>query len=63
MLTALAYDKGPFAIRYPKESSKTYAPSSKFSPIPVGRKFVLQAVFTSPFTERMFAERVFISGQ
>ena len=33
------------------------------SPIPVGRKFVLQAVFTSPFTERMFAERVFISGQ
>ena len=33
------------------------------SPIPVGRKFVLQAVFTSPFSERMFAERVFISGQ
>lgn len=33
------------------------------SPIPVGKKFVLQTVFTSPFTERLFAQRVFTSGQ
>ena len=33
------------------------------TPIPVGRKFVLTAIFSSPFTERLFGERVFISGQ
>lgn len=33
------------------------------TPIPVGRKFVLVTVFSSPFTERLFAERVFVSGQ
>ena len=32
-------------------------------PIPVGNRFVLLATFKSPFTERMYAERVFISGQ
>ncbi|MFP3938519.1 MAG: hypothetical protein ACLFVW_09280 [Phycisphaerae bacterium] len=31
--------------------------------IPVGRRFVLVTVFNSPFTERLFAERVFVSGQ
>jgi len=32
-------------------------------PIPVGRKFVLRVIFSSPFTKRLFDERVFISGQ
>lgn len=32
-------------------------------PVPVGKRFVLVAVFSSPFTERMAAERVFVSGQ
>jgi hypothetical protein len=31
--------------------------------IPVGQRFVLATVFSSPFTERLFAERVFVSGQ
>jgi len=31
--------------------------------IPVGEKFMLVTVFSSPFTERIFAERVFLSGQ
>ena len=33
------------------------------APIAVGSKFVLVAVFSSPFTERLFSERVFISGE
>jgi hypothetical protein len=33
------------------------------SPIPVGDRFVLVAVFASPLTQRLFAERVFVSGQ
>ncbi len=32
-------------------------------PIPVGRRFVLLAFFSSPFTERFSDERIFISGQ
>ena len=32
-------------------------------PIPVGQRFVLSVIFSSPFTQRLFAERVFISGQ
>ena len=32
-------------------------------PIPVGKRFVLVAVFSSPFTERFFSQRVFISGR
>jgi hypothetical protein len=32
-------------------------------PIPVGQHFVIVVVFSSPLTERMFAERVFVSGQ
>jgi len=31
--------------------------------IPVGRRFVLAVVFSSPFTQRIFAQRVFVSGQ
>ncbi len=31
--------------------------------IPVGRRFVLVAVFDSPFTRRLFAERTAISGE
>jgi hypothetical protein len=31
--------------------------------IPVGERFVLAATFTSPFTRRLTAERVFVSGQ
>jgi len=33
------------------------------SPIPVGQKFVLEVIFSSPFTQRLTDERVFISGQ
>ena len=32
-------------------------------PIPVGDRFVLAATFTSPFTDRLFDQRVFVSGQ
>lgn len=32
-------------------------------PIPVGQRFVLVAVLASPYTERLFAQRTFISGQ
>ena len=32
-------------------------------PIPVGKRFVLVAVFTSPFTVRMFDERTFVAGE
>jgi hypothetical protein len=31
--------------------------------IPVGQKFILAVDFSSPFTARKFAERVFVSGQ
>ena len=32
-------------------------------PVPVGQRFVLVATFSSPFTERMITQRVFVSGQ
>jgi hypothetical protein len=32
-------------------------------PIPVGRKFVLTVAFQSKFTERLFHQRVFVSGE
>ncbi len=32
-------------------------------PIPVGQLFVLEATFDTPFSERLFDQRVFISGQ
>ena len=31
--------------------------------IPVGRRFVLVAVFSSPFTERLFDQRVAVAGK
>ena len=34
-----------------------------YRPIPVGSRFILVASFSSPFTQRKFAERSFISGQ
>jgi 1-deoxy-D-xylulose-5-phosphate synthase len=42
MFTALAYDKGPFAIRYPKSSSIAYDPAARFSPLPIGRWEILR---------------------
>ncbi len=32
-------------------------------PIPVGKRFMLAVVFESPYTERLFDERIFISGK
>ena len=32
-------------------------------PIPVGQQFMLAVVFSSPFTERKFHERVFVAGE
>ena len=32
-------------------------------PIPAGRRFVLVATFTSPFTQRLFAQRIAVSGK
>jgi len=32
-------------------------------PIPVGKQYVLAAVFSSAFTERLMAQRVFVAGQ
>lgn len=32
-------------------------------PIPIGRKFVLTAAFESKFTERLFHQRAFVSGE
>lgn len=32
-------------------------------PIPVGSRFVLVATFSSPFSQRLFAERIFIAGE
>ncbi|GAB4321056.1 MAG: 1-deoxy-D-xylulose-5-phosphate synthase [Candidatus Zixiibacteriota bacterium] len=42
MYTAIAYDKGPFAIRYPKDSSWRYDSSARFSPIPIGKWEILR---------------------
>ncbi len=32
-------------------------------PVPVGTRLVLSAVFSSPFTERLFAQHVFVAGE
>jgi len=43
---------------------RTYVFRLKWTePIPVGRKLVLAAVFSSPFTDRLFAQRVFTCGE
>jgi hypothetical protein len=31
--------------------------------VPLGHKLVLEAVFSSPFTERLFAQHVFVAGE
>ena len=51
-------------LRYWNRSQQMYEFKLQWNqPIPVGRKFVLVAVFTSPFTQRLTAERVFTSGE
>lgn len=42
MYTALAYDRGPFAIRYPKAPCWNFDANAKFSPIPIGQWEILR---------------------
>jgi 1-deoxy-D-xylulose-5-phosphate synthase len=42
LFTALAYDAGPFAIRYPKDECWVYDGEAKFTPIPIGRWEILR---------------------
>jgi len=37
LYTALAQDQGPFAIRYPKDTSITYDPGEQYELIPIGK--------------------------
>jgi 1-deoxy-D-xylulose-5-phosphate synthase len=37
LFTALSYSDGPFAIRYPKDSSWHYDPLERYRPIPIGQ--------------------------
>ncbi|MBI3873092.1 MAG: 1-deoxy-D-xylulose-5-phosphate synthase [candidate division Zixibacteria bacterium] len=37
LFTALAYDKGPFAIRYPKDSCWRYDPDDGYTLLPIGQ--------------------------
>jgi 1-deoxy-D-xylulose-5-phosphate synthase len=37
MFTALAYEHGPFAIRYPKDNAWRYDPDERYHPIPIGQ--------------------------
>lgn len=47
-----------------KEEWRTYQFKLEWSrAIPVGSKFILVVTFSSPFTERKFAERVFTAGE
>ncbi|MDP6545430.1 MAG: hypothetical protein QGH60_15705 [Phycisphaerae bacterium] len=51
-------------LRYWNRSQQMYEFKLQWDkPIPVGRKFVLVAVFTSPFTQRLTAQRIFTSGE
>ena len=51
-------------MRYWNRSQQMYEFKLQWDkPIPVGRKFVLVAVFTSPFTPRLTAQRIFTSGE
>jgi len=51
-------------LRYWNRSQQMYEFKLQWDkPIPVGQKFVLVAVFTSPFTQRLTAQRVFTSGE
>ncbi|HUU45761.1 MAG TPA: 1-deoxy-D-xylulose-5-phosphate synthase [Acidobacteriota bacterium] len=42
LFTALSYNDGPFAIRYPKDSSWRYDESEKCTPIPIGQWEIVQ---------------------
>ncbi|MBI5866962.1 MAG: 1-deoxy-D-xylulose-5-phosphate synthase [candidate division Zixibacteria bacterium] len=42
LFTAMAYNSGPFAIRYPKDESWVYDRDVKFTPIPIGRWEILR---------------------
>jgi hypothetical protein len=51
-------------LRYWNRSQQMYEFKLQWDkPIPVGQKFVLVSVFTSPFTKRLRAERIFTSGE
>ncbi|MDP6047587.1 MAG: hypothetical protein QGH94_04845 [Phycisphaerae bacterium] len=51
-------------MRYWNRSQQMYEFKLQWAkPIPVGQKFVLVTVFTSPFTKRLTAQRIFTSGQ
>jgi hypothetical protein len=51
-------------MRYWNRSQQMYEFKLQWAkPIPVGQKFVLVAVFTSPFTRRLTTQRIFTSGQ
>ncbi len=51
-------------LRYWNRSQQMYEFKLQWAkPIPVGQKFVLVAVFTSPFTKRLTTQRIFTSGQ
>jgi len=44
--------------------TRTYAFKLQwFNGIPVGERFVLTVTFASPYTDRLFDERVFVSGE
>ncbi|MEW5873768.1 MAG: 1-deoxy-D-xylulose-5-phosphate synthase [Candidatus Zixiibacteriota bacterium] len=70
LFTALAYDQGPFAIRYPKAPCWNYDPAAKFSPIPIGQWEILRpgsdacilAVGTMVQPAREVAERLAEAG-
>lgn len=51
-------------LRYWNRSQQMYEFKLQLnSAIPVGQKFVLVAVFTSPFSERLTAQRIFTAGE
>lgn len=44
--------------------SRTYVFNLRYDrPMPPGRKFILEATYSSPFTDRLFAEREFVAGR
>jgi len=47
-----------------EEFARAYQFKLKWNnPVPAGQRFVLVAVFSSPFSQRLFAEGVFVSGE
>ncbi len=43
--------------------NRAYEFKLQWKGIAAGQRYVLVAIFTSPYTERLFAERIFIAGQ